>query len=266
MYSYHRNIDILFENLNEDLITLNRWLSANKLVLNISKTNYMIFGDRDIPDHLKLSIDNNDLNQASEVTFLGLIIDKKLTFKGHISEVKTKLSKTLGIFRKLKFLPSTTLRNLYLSLVYPKFIYCIQSWGAASPTNLNKLIVMQKKFIRIISKTDYYAHTSPLFKNLNLLKLNDIFKYFTLIYMYKALNLNKYPSFLAALQNCIATHNHSTRQLNRYRLPFYRNDQSKQSLLYNTIKFWIELSDDIKTSLSLNIFKSKLYKSIILSY
>ena len=203
MYSYHRNIDILFENLNEDLVTLNRWLSANKLVLNISKTNYMIFGDRDIPDHLKLSIDNNDLNQASEVTFLGLIIDKKLTFKGHISEIKTKLSKTLGIFRKLKFLPSTTLRNLYLSLVYPKFIYCIQSWGAASPTNLNKLIVMQKKFIRIISKTDYYAHTSPLFKNLNLLKLNDIFKYFTLIYMYKALNLNKYPSFLADLQSSI---------------------------------------------------------------
>ena len=64
---------------------------------------------------------------------------------------------------------------LIYSLAYSYFQYCILEWGSTYLTQLRRLILLQKRIVRIISKKAFDAHTNPLFKNLMILKLEDIY-------------------------------------------------------------------------------------------
>ena len=72
------------------------------------------------------------------------------------------------------FLPKPCLKTLYYCLVYPYLHYCIIVWGSTYKTNLRRLVSLQKRVIRIISKSTFDSHSDPIFKELELLKLFDI--------------------------------------------------------------------------------------------
>ena len=58
--------------------------------------------------------------------------------------------------------------------VYPYLVYCASVWASTYPTNLNRLVLLQKKIIRIISKMPFDAHTDPIFKSLQIMKLSSL--------------------------------------------------------------------------------------------
>ena len=92
---------------------------------------------------------------------------KKLKYKYEQSKKrrwKEKLS---------NYLNSKTLLDLYYALVYPFLTYCIIAWGNTYQTSLQPLFVLQKKAIRIITFSRFFEHTSPLFNDLNVIKLFD---------------------------------------------------------------------------------------------
>ena len=106
--------------------------------------------------------------------FLGVIIDNHLTWNQHINEVANKISRTSGILRKLKnYLPSNILLLIYRSLVESHLNYGITLWGFGNLTRLKKL---QKQSIRAVAKAKYNAHTENIFKKLQTLKVEDLFK------------------------------------------------------------------------------------------
>ena len=74
-----------------------------------------------------------------------------------------------------------TLTKLIVIILF----YCNVICSLGSSTQLHKLIILQKRFIRIISNANYLSHTDPLFHGLNLLKLTDIGQMQTLTFMYK---------------------------------------------------------------------------------
>ena len=84
-----------------------------------------------------------------------------------------------------KILPRDILRMLYFSLIYPYLIYCCIIWGSASATALHKLEVLQNRAVRIINRSPFRATVSPIYKQLNLLKLNDITQLQIVLFMYK---------------------------------------------------------------------------------
>ena len=117
------------------------------------------------------------LSYFKEVNFLGVILDEHLTWKSHIHNVARKVSKAVGIIYKSSFcLDNSSLRILYFSLIYPYLFYCVSVWASTYPSNLRRLITLQKHVIRIISRTAFDAHTDPLFKNLKILNLESIYK------------------------------------------------------------------------------------------
>ena len=77
---------------------------------------------------------------------------------------------------------------LYNSLIHPYFYYCHPIWGKAAYTSLRQLIVLQKKAIRVISRSSYYAHAAPLFTQHKLLHLEDLYLYASSIYIYSFVN------------------------------------------------------------------------------
>jgi hypothetical protein len=83
---------------------------------------------------------------SDHTKFLGLYIDKYLTYEYHINHICKKISKTLGVINKVKhILDRKTLRQLYYSLVYPYLLYCNIEWCLNYKTRINRLIILQKK-------------------------------------------------------------------------------------------------------------------------
>ena len=176
----HKDFNLLPEILNSEMLKLTQWCRANKLSINFKKSNFMVFRPRQRRQTLDISIqiDNNVIERVKETVFLGVILDEHLSWKPHILSVSRKISKSIGIIYKSSFcLPKTSLRSLYYSLVYPYLTYCVSVWGSTYQSNLNRIIILQKKIIRIISKVSFDAYTGVLFKEQEILKLSDIYLY-----------------------------------------------------------------------------------------
>ena len=85
---------------------LSEWFKANKLSVNIFKTNYIIFQPRQKKQifYFNRKINNKEVNRVNEDCFLGVILDKNLLWKAHISHVAHKISKSIGIIYRLSWL------------------------------------------------------------------------------------------------------------------------------------------------------------------
>ena len=101
-----------------------------------------------------------------------ILFDNKLTWISQIKHICSKLIKSVAILAKLRyFIPSTTLRNVYNSLIKPHLDYGAISWGAAAPTNLHKIETLQNKAVRIMSFKDKRYNATPLYKHDKILPL-----------------------------------------------------------------------------------------------
>ena len=179
LVSNHTNDNNASRNINAELDKIHEWLCANKLSLNENKAKYMIFHyrqRRNIPT-LHIRMNNVPIERVMQFDFLGLVISETLDWSHHIKKIAGKISKVLAVMSRIKrFTSSGILRMIYNSLVLPHLYYVILAWGF----NNNRILKLQKRAVRIISKAKYNAHTEPLFKNLMLLKIQDIF-YFTML-------------------------------------------------------------------------------------
>ena len=178
--------DSLEHQINEELKRVNIWLKLNKLTLYATKTKSMVFHRKQKQmEPLHFSIDGKVVENVSSFNFLGLTLDEGLTWKNQIDLIKNKISKTIGVFYRLaKIFPEEILVTLYNSLIASHLNYGILAWGIAA-TRLEKL---QMKAIRLITNSKYIAHTNPLFKRLQLLKIVDIFKLRVLKFYYNLYN------------------------------------------------------------------------------
>ena len=145
-----------------------------------------------IINKLDLRINNNIINETDKFNFLGLHINSRLTWDSHIKEVSTKIIRTTGIIKKLQLtFPKNILLSIYNSLILPHINCCILSWGY----NSNKIFMLQKKAIRAINSAGYNAHTEPLFKLYNLLKVEDIYKFRLLVFIITRFMIKRHNIF-----------------------------------------------------------------------
>jgi hypothetical protein len=164
-------------NINLELAKIFDWLSVNKLSLNVLKTKFMIFhwqqNHKAAGITLPLSINSKLIEQVPYFKFLGVTIDSQLNWNQHVREIGNKLSRTTGVLSKLKnYVPTSILLTIYNSLFLSHVNYAITAWGFNS---CSRPKILQKRAIRAITKSKYNAHCDPLFKQLEALKIEDIF-------------------------------------------------------------------------------------------
>ena len=80
------------------------------------------------------------------------------------------------------------MRKLYYSYIYPYLIYCIEVCGISPHTHLKPLLLLQKKIVRIMTFSSYYAHTAPIFKDLTILTIYKLIVHRLRTTMYKYSN------------------------------------------------------------------------------
>ena len=153
------------------------WLQSNKLSLNESKTELIIFWPlaKDIPPTLSIKINKFKLTPCKFVKYLGLLLDENLPWNYQIESISQKLSQTNGILSKLRhYVPLKSCISVYFSIFYSHLIYGCLVWQYTMQQNLNKLFVLQKRCIRLITFSRFDEHSEILFKSLELLKIGDI--------------------------------------------------------------------------------------------
>jgi hypothetical protein len=215
--------------INAEIVRITDWLSVNKLSLNVSKSKYMFFDTkRRVLTNPQIFIQNTELERVNQFDFLGIIIDDDLSWKGHIAKVNNKIRCITGVLNRLKhFISTDILRTLYNSLALPHLNYGILLWGSKQ----QRIFKMQKKLIRIITNSKYNAHTDPLFKKLQILKIADIYASSKYKLYHKHVN-NKLPSNLLDItfQRNTDIHNYNTRTQNDLIIPRIKNKLSEQRL------------------------------------
>ena len=251
----------LIHTANLELLNLERWCASNKLIINTSKTFYMLFTNKPLNIIPPLLLNGNIINKTDTHTLLGITIDEKLTFKPHITNLTLKLSRVMSLLYRVKdFVPLNIMKMLYNAHVLPHFHYCTPIWCSTYPTHLLPIFRMQKRLIRIITDSDFYEHTQPLFKELNTLKLFDINKFEIAVYMFKLLKSEN----INLLQ--FSNHNYPTRARQNIRVPIHNLTIFQHSLSYLGPSIWNALPDEIKLLPTLYSFKKQLKKHIVKRY
>ena len=112
---------------------------------------------------ITIKIYGKAIAEEEYVKYLGILVDSKLTWKWHIDNLAKKVSRAIGVLSRIRyFVNRNILMNLYYSLIYPHLIYAIQVWGLTFETNSDKLIVLQKKTVRMMTfNRTFFSENGP---------------------------------------------------------------------------------------------------------
>ena len=256
------------DNINLELEKINDWLKLNKLSLNIEKTKFMVFHTPQrklvMPN---IEIDGIQIERVQIFNFLGIVFDEHLNWHNHVAHISTKISRTIGILNKLKYLiPENIKIMLYNSLILSHINYGILAWGY----NHERILKLQKRAIRIITLSKYNAHTEPLFKSRKLLKIHNIFQIQQYKFYHKYVN-NKLPSYFHSfqLQRNDDIHNHNTRFHTNIHVRRTNHEFAKRCIRQSIISLINSTTDTIKQKVhthSLQGFSLYIKTTILKNY
>ena len=265
-YVSGRNIDDINTQLNAQLIPLSNWISNNKMVLNLDKTDSMLFGTKHKVKSsrglLNVQIDGCTIKPVDTHKLLGLHLDNMLTWDNHINKLCNKLKSRLYLFNKIKhLLPQFARLQFFTGLVQSLLDFGCVIWGNTSKSNLKRVHKIMKQFGRSILdiKKPKDIHNVDLFKTLDWLPIDARIRYFKGIVVFKSLN-NLAPSYLLEMFTPTSQiHNYNTRQRtsNAFYIPGIKTELGRKSFRYWATTEWNLLPHWVKESNSLPVFKKR---------
>jgi len=262
VFKSSKNTHELEQLVNKSLSDIDKWLISNRLSLNVTKSSYMVITNKTILDDPVIKIRGQPLNRVTEAKFLGIVLDDKLTFKAHVNSVCSKLSRARGIMYRISpFISHDIILKLYYSIFYPYITYCIPVWGNASAECVNRVSSLQKRAIKLLT---YQRSLNEVYKQHKLLRFPDIFKYFSVLKLFKILNGEHNYLLTQILDNQI-NHRFPTRnKANKIiTLPFSITVRGEKSIIYQGTIHWNNLPLYIRESTTVEQFKRLVKKHYI---
>ena len=264
IYYESKNVSDLTRLLNKELRSVKKWLDANKLSLNIAKTNYIIFHSPsvNIPSDAVIKIRKKHIKRVKFVNFLGVLLDEHLSWKYHFSELSKKLARTCGmLFKTRNLLQVDVLLCLYNALFLSFLQYGLIFWGQTYASYTEPIFRLQKKAVRAISFQPRMFPSLPIFKGLKLLKLSDIFELRLLTFVFDSINKTSPDCFHNFFLFSSSVHQYSTRQASHGDL--YMTHQNTlhyglKSIRYLGAKLWNTLPVELRNAPPKLSFKRNL--------
>ncbi len=244
--------------LNHELSKVSVWLAANKLSLNVKKSNFLHFhNDNCKKPTINLKLNGIDVEEKEVTKYLGVFIDNKLSWKSHIEHVKTKLSRGNGMISKIRYyVNDVCLLNLFYSFIQSHVNYNLLNWTSTYPTFINQIELKVKAAIRLISFKNKYEHTKPLFLKLNILPFMDMIKYKKGNFLWKlSKGYIKKPISDIFIQN-----NYNPL---RFNLPNLNCQSDRNNIVFSCVKYWNSIPYYIRNASTLNSFNDKHKKHLM---
>ena len=255
------DLDLLYEYANNGVHDLFNWFCANKLSLNANKTKYIVIRPHQMQSNFEdkfLWINNVPLERIgnncreSSTKFLGIHVDEFLTWKKHIAQVNSKISRAIFAIKQLKFtMPVEILKTLYFALIHPHIAYGILAWGNARSSVIRKTITLQKYAIRSINRAPHNSQTDPLFKATEILKISDFYTYQATLFMFDFVNKRLPRSFDGVfLYNRDIYQHYTTRQSHLMHIPRCHKYFASQLPLNTIPNIWNKWANSLPIGLS----------------
>ena len=168
-------------------------------------------------------------------------IDANLNWQYHVNDVFIKLNRAnTPLFKMRKYVSLKIFRSIYFAIFDSYLSYCCLVW-AQNYSTIQRIIILQKKAIRIINLQPRNFHTSPLFKQNSILKFQDKICLENILFISKSLN-NLSPSvFNTWFSFSSDQHNYETSSSTQGNLmkPFYKtNRYGKYSITASAVELW----------------------------
>ncbi len=280
-----KNLNELTSYVNGELKKIANWFRSNKMAVNTAKTKFIVFrtrGKRIDPRDCNLVFNTNEIgkledpdlifeikrihNDGEEKSYkaLGVLLDEYLSFDEHISYLCAKISKSLYCINRIKnFVTKNSLKMLYDAMIHSHIVYCINVYGCANSTSLNRLIVKQKEAIRVISNVGYRDHTGPLFKQLKILPIEKLIKFANLKFMHN-FSHGRLPFSFADMwiTNRERNPNLVLRNADDYYVPAHRMASVKRFPYFKFPKIWNE-ANNVKTNPSRHVFLKNVKTALL---
>ena len=105
-------------------------------------------------DDKTLNIDNHDVRKAEQIKLLGVFIDEKLNFAGHITELCTRANQKVGMLLRLRnLIPCNANLMLYKTSILPYLTYCHLVWKFYKSSDSRKIERIQERALRAVYKS-----------------------------------------------------------------------------------------------------------------
>ena len=177
--------------VNTDLKLLYKWLLANKISLNCSKTELIIFHKvgQKLDFNLKIKLNRHKIYPSDSIKYLGVYLDSTLSSAAHNKVLTSKLRRANGLLSKIRhYVTKDELNSIYYALFSSHLTYGVQIWGQQQNRQTEAAYRLQKRALRIMNFKDINATSNPLFKDNNILKLDDLVKVKNVIFIHDFVN------------------------------------------------------------------------------
>ena len=241
LFLSNKEFECLESNMNNELKRVKTWFESNKLKLNTEKTCYQVYTKHNSSVAPKIMINDISIKCSPTVKFLGLHVDSQLTFKEHIKKLCTKLCQIAGIISRSRWYLSQNYRLLlYNTLVLPHLNYCCLIWGINFKSNLNCILMIQKRIARTILGLNYRDSVTHRFKDIDILSIYNIVIYKAIVFAYKHLN-NFQPTILREL--LIERAPNITRNHDTFDIPFTRHTYRRHTPKFFIPETWNKMQE-----------------------
>lgn len=243
-------LNLEFE-INDTIKRVVHWLECNNLKVNLNKTTFLQFMNRNKnPEKLSIAHNNISLVESTTTKFLGIVLDTHLTWKKHVESVCEKINRFVyALYRVKNICDLRTALIAYHGYVCSTLRYGIVIWG--NSVDMDRAFVLQKKCVRAMYGAGPLDSCKPIFKELRILSLPSlyIFEMCNFVKKHKHLFTPLTVPFLTRYPNRLAQHFHTTKC-------FENNCYNMCIKLYNTIP------DEIKM-LPTHRFKKRLFELLV---
>jgi hypothetical protein len=186
----------------------------------------------------------------------------------------SKLRRANGALSKIRhYVSLPVLKTVYYALFHSIMSYASVVWGQNPGGPLKRIFILQKRATRIMSFASPKTHSSPLFKNLEIIKLHDLIQCQNIILIYQILNKRISEHLISTFRIISFDHNYPTRgNLNQdFRFPLYNTIYfGKMSVKYQSLKSWqmlkLQFPNLNMSDLSIANLKSILRQNFLDSY
>ena len=172
----------------EDLLSIQDWFNANKLMLNLSKTMYLFFEHKSRTNsNLDLSLNGVTIPRMKHTKFLGVWVDDQLNWKHHMHTLITQLNSQMGLLKRGKNLLSSHAKKvLYFGQIHSLITYGMSIWGTLASKSILKCIqIVQNTCLKCIEPRLSLLESHKKHK---ILKIEDLIKLEQYKLGYKACN------------------------------------------------------------------------------
>ena len=234
----------------------------------------------------KIKINGHTIKEVTSTKFLGVIIDNKLSWVPHIETLYKKLKSATGILNRItKFIPKDNYKSLYYALFESHMNYCLTIYGAANRSHIEKLFRVQKHCMRILFGnrkeyldkfctcncararefgkqklgSEFYSKESskPIFQNLKILTLPNIYNYQTCLEVLKILKFRRPASLYETYQ--LSQRNNSTLLITPANTNSFTFISSR---MWNIVMKFLERDSDL-IDMKLGSFKRRLKNCLL---